>query len=848
MRPPHRGARRRRAVGLWVGLALVGIAAGTVSGFATREHAYTVRQLTAHWQAPYDLVVFPKGHAEPSSALVDPNTLDAGPGGITLAQYHRIEQVPGVEIAAPLAPIGYLSLNLGGVNLVTHPQTGQLYRMTEQQVNQGLPDGLVQIGYTLVGNKIRVKDFGSVVEEAPVADISANVYLLAVNPAAEARLMGLSHAVVTGRYFTASDEAPASRQQRLPHAVITVYTLPLLLTTVSPEVGRFIASVEHLPIPSGLRGQVNQLANTRMAARPHDPLASLSGPVVGRVDASASTIWADIIREFQGQSVSRIDGHSLQQVAFTRTTFVDDSLAVSEALRLRRAASPVPARWPVAVVAQPDAAMKGQYGSAGEPFRAARSGRPFSFTVDPIGFYNPQRLSVVDDPLTHLPLVGYRPQVGRTVLSSTGRAINPPLLVLPDGSPTGLWTPPPEALTPLSAVTPLLGPAPISSIRIKVAGVTHFGTAATGRLDQVAQAITRATGLPVTVMRGASPEQVLIHPGSLAGFQPEGWIETEWVRLGASVEILRQASLSQGVMLGPVLVAAALFAGISAWLGLAGDRRRWAIALAVGVPPGVVWRQLIGQAGLQGLGVAGLAIAAAAVIGHGHGLLLAGPVGLAAALVVVGAMIPAARMIARQDPVQGLKVDPAAGLVRMRLITGGHLGLALAGAAWRRVLLAMGALVLPASVAYGVGLVQIAWHNALHITVLGQYLLVHGGWLMTAAALVTAGLTAVAAAEIAAASAVARRGTWAVGAALGWGAGTAWGAMAVEAGFLGLLAGMVGTGLAVAVLSPLFGVPVVWRLAASVILGVGVVSELAALPAVWTVRRQDPVPVLKGGR
>jgi len=183
----------------------------------------------------------------------------------------------------------------------------------------------------------------------------------------------------------------------------------------------------------------------------------------------------------------------------------------------------------------------------------------------------------------------------------------------------------------------------------------------------------------------------------------------------------------------------------------------------------------------------------------------------------------------------------------MRLATATQLGWALAAAGWRRTLLAVGALVLPAAVTYGVGLVELAWHNTLHVTVLGQYLLVHGGWVMTGAAGVTAGLTGVAAGEIALAGAAWRQRTWAIGAALGWSARVSGTAMAVEAAGIGLMAGGLGAGVAAAGWSPLFGVPPVGWLYAATVFGVVVVSEAATLPAMRTVWRQDPVPVLKGG-
>lgn len=823
-----------RRLGLWLGLALIGLTAGIVSGFAVRQHTYTLSELRAHWRVPYDLVVFPKGSAPSTAGLVDPNSLDTGVTGITLRQYQTIEHLPGVAIAAPLAPLGFIGVNLGSVDIMPVTTPPGLYRLTQQFANEGLPDGLREVTYWQSGSNS--------------VGLGAEVSLMAVNPIAEARLMGLRHAVVAGTYFSAASEQPATMTS--PTGTL-FHTVPVLLTTTAPQAGRTVAWVQRLSVPASLQGRVASLIQ-------HAPfqftpfvgeggsLTHLSGPVVARVSISNSALWSAFIRRLRHQQVSTVNGYAVQGLG-AQMAVAHEPLGRPGPLLLRSARSPYPDRWPAALHAIPARAMVKDWGLYGEPFRTAQYADNVNVLLDPIGFYNPVKLRVSDDPLTHLPLVGYRPEEGSEVLGPSGNALNPAVAVLPDDSPAGLWTAPPQALTPLSAVRSLLGPAPISSIRIRVQGVHGLGAGGQTRLEQVAREITRATGLPVTIVRGSSPEQVLIQPGHLPGFQRLGWIQTEWVRVGASVEILRQVSLSQGIMLGPVLVAAIVFAGISAWLGLAADRRRWAVALAVGVAPHMVWRQVIWQAGLQGLGTALLAILTAGVIGGGAALVLAVPVGLAAAVLVVGAMAPAARMVARQDPVRGLKPEPPAGMAALSVATGARLGVALAGAAWRRLLLAVGALVVPAAVTYGVGLVEVAWDNTLHLTILGQYLLVHGGWLMTVAALVTAALTAVAAGEIASAGARGRRGTWAVGAALGWPGRVSVAAMAWESGLVGLIAGVIGTGVAVTVLSPLFGVPMVRGLVVATVVGVILVSELAALPAVWAVRRLDPVPVLKGG-
>ncbi|MGC8490084.1 MAG: hypothetical protein ACP5QO_17940, partial [Clostridia bacterium] len=126
------------------------------------------------------------------------------------------------------------------------------------------------------------------------------------------------------------------------------------------------------------------------------------------------------------------------------------------------------------------------------------------------------------------------------------------------------------------------------------------------------------------------------------------------------------------------------------------------------------------------------------------------------------------------------------------------------GAGWQRLVLATGALIVPAAVTYGGGIVEIAWHNHLHITGLGQHLLVHGGRVRTLPAAVTAGLTAVVVGEIAIDGPVWRRGTWTVGAALGWPGRVPTTPMAWESGLVGLFAGVIGTGVAMAALCPLF--------------------------------------------
>ena len=47
---------------------------------------------------------------ESRTGTVQPDFLSGIYGGITMAQYHQIQQIPGVQVAAPIAMVGYAQL------------------------------------------------------------------------------------------------------------------------------------------------------------------------------------------------------------------------------------------------------------------------------------------------------------------------------------------------------------------------------------------------------------------------------------------------------------------------------------------------------------------------------------------------------------------------------------------------------------------------------------------------------------------------------------------------------------------------------------------------------------------
>jgi len=105
--------RRRGGRSVALLLAIL-IAAGgftvlTASSAASRLQ--TVGTVNAHALPAYDVLVRPKGARsalEKSQGLVQPGFLTGIYGGITLDQWAKIKALPGIDVAAPVAMVGYV--------------------------------------------------------------------------------------------------------------------------------------------------------------------------------------------------------------------------------------------------------------------------------------------------------------------------------------------------------------------------------------------------------------------------------------------------------------------------------------------------------------------------------------------------------------------------------------------------------------------------------------------------------------------------------------------------------------------------------------------------------------------
>jgi putative ABC transport system permease protein len=272
--------RTNRALALLVGMLLATTAFTVLTAASRTAQAREIGTVSAHFAPAYDILVRPRGSRtalEAHNKTVQPNFLAGIYGGITMDQYHTIAGIPGVEVAAPVAMVGYallgtnISWPLPAANLA---QPGrQLYRTTTTWVSGNGTTRVVQPpSYMYVtprplrfdsastGGSEEVLPGGSTVAVCPYEVPQAGdnpfgpavqstsdcwskvnhyapppgvtlpdnpnwdtswvlpVLIAAIDPAAEAKLDGLNHAVISGSYLSenATDGQPSQDTTAFP--------------------------------------------------------------------------------------------------------------------------------------------------------------------------------------------------------------------------------------------------------------------------------------------------------------------------------------------------------------------------------------------------------------------------------------------------------------------------------------------------------------------------------------------------------------------------------------------------------------------------------------------------------
>ena len=168
--------RLARTLALVAGVLVAATAFTVLTAASRTAQVRTLGTVSANFKAAYDILVRPKGArtaVESTTGTVQPDFLSGIYGGISMAQYHKIQQVPGVQVAAPVAMVGYAQFNAS--TFVPVPAAAlagsgrQLYRISTTYVNDNGASRVTQPPTYLYVTPLRLR--GSVnVGDTPATD------------------------------------------------------------------------------------------------------------------------------------------------------------------------------------------------------------------------------------------------------------------------------------------------------------------------------------------------------------------------------------------------------------------------------------------------------------------------------------------------------------------------------------------------------------------------------------------------------------------------------------------------------------------------------------------------------
>lgn len=602
-------ARRisREPFTLLVALLAIGVAvtAGMVSDRTTIRIA---SELDEHWRGAYDILVEPDEMARDAHGtrgLVEADFLGfGGRGGISSGEVAEIARLPGVEVAAPVAMIGSVRYLAAYPSLVSTslPDRPTLYRI---EAALETSDGLQSIALATVSGRLLLgpdgsfegfvewaTDLGDLASSGRDAEVtlaglelSISSPILAVDPVAEAQLLG------DGGAFLAPLAALSNRARldeghfdptlipdsfvidRIDLASSTGPVVPVLVSDHTYADLRIRLSVSQVGEPFDEMPRAESMAARLAAAEglAGDGLTSLgstsldlSAIAVPYSPTVATVAWPGSVGPTDaGISLRAID--DVHAVIAERPTYLEQ-MSPDEAVGLR--IEPVPGAGAVAAYRRLRTVPLDLPGGGSDPAVERR------FRIAPLGTFDLGTVLPRSDPLSYVPFGAYDPPQTMLFADPLGSPL-PETSITPTTDPAGLVVPPPLVITDIPAARLMRGARPIDAVRVRVAGIAGYDDAGRQRVEEVASRI-RAMGLAVTVVAGASPQEVSIYVPSYgtrgAARSDLGWVHQWWTSLGVATRVERTVARTSSSLL--VLAAVTVGAGLLA-LGLARfDRRR----------------------------------------------------------------------------------------------------------------------------------------------------------------------------------------------------------------------------------------------------------------------------------
>lgn len=686
---------RAAALFLAVLIAATGFTVLTVSSRASQLGV--TGTVNARGQLAYDILVRPKGartQVEQARSLIQGGYLSGVAGGISLGQWHKIEQIPGISVAAPIALLGYVvptvhvPVDLSGVaptrgDSVTRMDTTWHYDNGLSKV-RSVPDfafetdkglwptsgGKFTLHYggphapTLIGPAGAPVDMRGLTEASrpstmadcssthnafnldtcvkhagrvdPAISVTFPVLLVAVDPKTEAKLTGLGSHVKSGSGL-------GGRSLKSPNTATGTYTPVLAADHPSTK----LRAEVRLSRVGG--GAVQKVLHGRDAPA----MLKLPHTYVKTVTVTSADAYRLLLRQLRrlpdNPQTARFGTNAMPQrfTISTPTYQQDQGVVVPKVVPNQLGKNILDKGFHTSVPASMgDVAVRKATSIQGPEDQ----GIPRPSTIKVVGTLGADAATKLTDTTSKI-LSGLQPAPASGADARSRRLLGDrPLAASPDVA--GLVQPAPLMITSLAAVdqwyhgwapaagTGTMSPPskPISAVRVKVAGVTGVDPVSRARVKLAAQRIQQRTGLQVDITLGSSATHVnVVDPAGKNG-RPKLVLAQQWVKKGVATVILTALDRKSLAIFCLVLLVCGLTVANAVIASVRARRTEFGVLACLGWAPRQIATLVLGEivmvAGLAGIIAVGLSVV--------FGRLVGTPVGPARAALA----IPAALVVA----------------------------------------------------------------------------------------------------------------------------------------------------------------------------------------------------------
>lgn len=549
----------RRLLPLMVGLFLLVSGAVLVAALSSSSVVQVEKNLSQYWRTTYDILVRPQGSRtliEKTHNLVEANYLAGINGGISFTQYEAIRDIPGVEIAAPIAVLAYMPMEFDNTTLSTPTTTGVYALETTLSVDRGAiiwnrNDQLFVFNgpVPLLAKDQRIAGLFVNPSRMVIGHQLVPVMLAAIDPEQEADLVHLDQAIVNGNYLT-SGQALFIRTTENPFggSIIQVLDVPILLNQTPYVDFTSTIRVEQLDLPDDAmeletiieRGGTKYLKTLPGKAVIAEHILISSEAYAWMIESLKLSDQNNVV---QFRSLNEYRRPNPRHYEFIDPTFEYPGLVL---------AMQPPGPW---------------MGDTGE-------NQKVTFSIKPVGVYDIARIPLPAD-VNRVPMETYFPPIATLKFDVDGQPMQP-ALILPTLWPEYSVPSPPLMLTTLEAARVIAGEDCISAIRVRIGGIESLSKEAQQKIEAIATEIRRRTGLDVDIMVGSSPTPVLVKEPGL------GYLEEGWIQKGLVFDYRRKVQSGHLILLASIFIVGGIFVLDLTWVEILANRRLLALQKALG--------------------------------------------------------------------------------------------------------------------------------------------------------------------------------------------------------------------------------------------------------------------------